>query len=515
MLEKYQNKIKTVKELKKIIGKFPRNKKVIMCHGVFDVVHPGHIRHLAYAKSKADILVVSLTSDIHITKGKYRPHVPEKIRAINIATFEMVDYVLIDFNKTPNKNLLSIKPDYFAKGFEYTSNGLPPATIAENKILTSYGGSIIFTPGDIVYSSSKILDTNLPNLQVEKLISIMNEYKIDFVKLKQSLRNLNKLKVHVIGDTIIDSYTRTTMIGGQVKTPTISVLHHKREDYLGGAGIVSRHIRAAGAKVIFTTVVGNDNFKKLVKQKCKNDGILLNAIEDRSRPTTHKNTIVTDQYRLLKIDTLDNRPISEEALNVIEKKIKKHKVNAVIFSDFRHGIFNSYTIKKLTKAIPKNLFKVADSQVATRWGNICDFKNFDLITPNEREARFSLADQDSNIGRLTENLRKNSNFKNLILKLGAKGVFCVGNKNKTNEYFSIDSFVTKLVDAVGAGDALLAYGTLVYLNTKSLLLAGIIGSIAASCECEIDGNIPIKPKNIEHKIDQIEKLMGYSSSNNI
>ena len=108
MLEKYQKKIKTVKELKKIIGKFPRTKKVIMCHGVFDVVHPGHIRHLAYAKSKADILVVSLTSDIHITKGKYRPHVPEKIRAINIATFEMVDYVLIDFNKTPNKNLLSI-----------------------------------------------------------------------------------------------------------------------------------------------------------------------------------------------------------------------------------------------------------------------------------------------------------------------------------------------------------------------------------------------------------------------
>ena len=69
---------------------------MIVCHGVFDVVHPGHVRHLAYAKSKATILVVSVTADKYINKGSYRPHIPEKIRASNLATFEMVDFVIID-----------------------------------------------------------------------------------------------------------------------------------------------------------------------------------------------------------------------------------------------------------------------------------------------------------------------------------------------------------------------------------------------------------------------------------
>ena len=72
-------KIKTVEQLCTIIGERPRQAKVIMCHGTFDVVHPGHIRHLRYAKSKTDILVASITSDEFINKGAYRPFVPEEL----------------------------------------------------------------------------------------------------------------------------------------------------------------------------------------------------------------------------------------------------------------------------------------------------------------------------------------------------------------------------------------------------------------------------------------------------
>ena len=85
LTEKYQHKVKSVEELKEILGTRPRAKKVIMCHGVFDVVHPGHLRHLIYAKSKADILVTSLTADMHISKGHHRPHVPQDLRALNLA----------------------------------------------------------------------------------------------------------------------------------------------------------------------------------------------------------------------------------------------------------------------------------------------------------------------------------------------------------------------------------------------------------------------------------------------
>ena len=80
-----------------------------MCHGVFDLVHPGHIRHLLYAKSKADILVASLTADLHIAKANYRPFVPQELRALNLAALEMVDYVLIDEEATPLRNLALIQ----------------------------------------------------------------------------------------------------------------------------------------------------------------------------------------------------------------------------------------------------------------------------------------------------------------------------------------------------------------------------------------------------------------------
>src|SRR3954464_13959268 len=125
------HKIKTAEQLAKIIGRHPRKKKVIMCHGTFDVVHPGHVRHLLYAKTKADILVASLTADVHIFKGNMRPYVPEELRAINLAALEVVDYVIIDKDATPLKNLAAIQPDYFAKGYEYTAGQVHPKTQEE------------------------------------------------------------------------------------------------------------------------------------------------------------------------------------------------------------------------------------------------------------------------------------------------------------------------------------------------------------------------------------------------
>ena len=165
----YLKKVLNVSQLKKIIGNYPRKKKVVLCHGVFDIVHPGHIRHLAYAKSQADLLIVSCTGDKFIEKGIYRPHIPQNMRSSNLAAFEMVDYVVIDDNKKPLKLLNKLKPDYFAKGFEYTSKGLPAATLEEKNELDKYGGRLIFTPGDIVYSSTKFLNYNAPNLDFEKL----------------------------------------------------------------------------------------------------------------------------------------------------------------------------------------------------------------------------------------------------------------------------------------------------------------------------------------------------------
>ncbi len=512
--KKYRHKIKTIEELKKAVGPRPRKKKVIMCHGVFDVVHPGHLRHLLYAKSKADILVASITADMHISKGLHRPHVPQDLRALNLAAFETVDYVVIDKNPTPIDNIKALQPDFFAKGYEYTTGGLPPKTQEEVDILKGYGGEMIFTPGDIVYSSTRLIDLAPPSIKYEKLLTFMDNEGLSFEALRAALDQLGRFKVHVVGDTIVDSYTQTAMIGGQTKTPTMSVLYERRDDYIGGAAVVAEHLRAAGAQVTFSTVLGDDAQRDFVLAGLEKSGVDCRAVIDKTRPTTNKNAIVAGGYRLLKIDTLDNRSISDDIVSQLSKAIREVKSEAIVFSDFRHGIFNRRTIPGLTEAIPKGLFKVADSQVASRWGNITEFKGFDLITPNEREARFALADQDSGIRPLASALYDEAKCATLILKLGERGVLTCrsADHQSLDSFIVIDSFVDRVVDAVGAGDALLAYATLAKLATKSDAIATILGSMAAACECEVDGNIPVTPQDVRRKLDAIEQHATYNEN---
>ena len=507
LLAQYKHKIKTPQELREIIGPFPREKKVIMCHGVFDVVHPGHMRHLHYAKSKADVLVVSVTADRHITKGIYRPHIPQELRAANLAAYELVDYVVIDVNPKPIENIAAIQPDYFAKGFEYVAKGMPPKTAEEAEVLEAYGGEIIFTPGYMFFSSTEFIEMAPPELQHEKLLTLMDREGLTFERMRETIHGMGKHKVHVVGDTIVDTLTYTTLIGAQAKTPTMSVLYEEHKDYVGGAGIVAMHLKAAGAEVAFSTVLGDDDMKDFVLGTLTEAQVDCRAIIDSTRPTTRKNAIVASGYRLLKLDTVDNRGVSDKVVRDLSEAVANVACDAVVFSDFRHGMFNRRSIPTLTAAIPNGRVRVADSQVASRWGNITDFKGFDLITPNEREARFALGDQDTGIRPLADQLYDAAQCKALILKMGDRGVLACRSRDHLalDSFCVVDSFVDRLIDPVGAGDALLAYATLSLLTDKNVALAAILGSLAAACECERDGNIPILPDHVIRKIDSIEK----------
>jgi rfaE bifunctional protein kinase chain/domain len=316
--------------------------------------------------------------------------------------------------------------------------------------------------------------------------------------------------VLVVGDTFVDSYTYTSMIGGMSKTPTISVRFEKKIDYVGGAGIVAKHLRAAGAEVTFSTVLGNDAYKDFVLEDLKAAGVECMPIVDSTRPTTNKNAIVAENYRLLKVDTLDNRSISDKIVEQLRRQISDQRSDAVVFSDFRHGVFNRSTIPPLTSAIPDGVFRVADSQVASRWGNILEFEGFDLITPNEREARFALGDQDSVVRPLAMELHNRARCKTLILKCGDRGLITYrGSTSALREFFTVETFADHVVDAVGAGDALLAYATLALVATKNEVIASILGNIAAGIECENDGNIPVTPDLVSKKLDALERRAHY------
>ncbi len=506
----FQRKIKTPQQLREMLGGCPREKKVIMCHGTFDLVHPGHIRHLIYAKSKASVLVTSLTGDQHISKANFRPFVPQMLRAMNLAALEIVDYVVIDENATPIENLKIIQPDYFAKGYEYNKGGMHPKTKEEFDALASFGGEILFTPGDIVYSSSRIIDSEPPDLAADKLHVLMAAENVSFNDLHKAIDSFKGAKIHVVGDTIVDSYTYCTLIGGNTKTPTFSLKYEEQVDFVGGAGVVAKHMKMAGADVHFTTVLGEDALKDFVLKDLKEYGVHCEAIIDPTRPTTQKNLFTAGGYRMLKVDKLDNRPISDRVLDHFTSSIRGSKSDAIIFSDFRHGIFNPQTIPPLTSAIPAGPLRIADSQVASRWGNILEFQGFDLITPNEREARFALGDQDSTVRPLALELYKRANCKYLILKMGQRGLITYRAPNpEVRSFFTVDPFTDKVVDAVGAGDALLSYATLALRVTGNPVIASILGTLAACLACERDGNHPIDPADVHKRLNHVEKLIRY------
>src|SRR5262249_39798461 len=198
------------------------------------------------------------------------------------------------------------------------------------------GGEIIFTPGDIVYSSSHLIETDPPKIAIEKLLLLLDADGVDFDRLRRIVEGCEGRSIHVIGDTIVDSLSYTTMIGGMTKTPTPSVRFENRVDYIGGAAIVAKHLRAAGADVTFSAMLGDGKLAEFVLSGLADAGVRCMPIIDCARPTTHKNAFVCEDYRLLKVDTLDNRSISDKQAEQFAVQIGAVPADAVVFSDFRH-----------------------------------------------------------------------------------------------------------------------------------------------------------------------------------
>lgn len=512
--ERVTSKIVSAAELVSRIGTMPRSQVVVMAHGTFDLVHPGHLRHLAFAKSQGEKLVVSITTDAHVMKANMRPYVPEELRALNLAALELVDFVVVDANAEPISLIERVQPNIFIKGYEYGQRELPAKTKREKEAVESYGGRIVFSPGDFVLSSSMLIENDPPDLGLEKLLTLLDVEGLTFSDLRRSLDGANDLELTIMGDLIVDSITTVSVIGGHRKTPTPSVRVEGRERFVGGAGIVAKHMAAAGARVRFLTLVGDDDLGRYAMQDLRNSGIDVEAMVDPSRPTTLKDAVVADGYRLLRLDDVDNKTIDASTQKFFQDALAQHPGHAVVFSDFRHGIFNKATIPGFLEACPTGLFKVADSQVASRWGNILDFRGCDLITPNEQEVRFALGDQDTVIRPLGSHLYETAGCGILMLKLGAHGMITFRDpavESHKRSFFSIDAITrAPVLDAVGSGDALLAYATVAQLLTGNEVIASIIGTIAAGLACEREGNVQIRPVSVLQRLDELEKAASYA-----
>ena len=136
--------IVTLKKLKKILEKLRKqNKKIVFTNGCFDIIHSGHIRILKKAKEKGDVLIVGLNSDksVRKIKGKKRPIMNEKDRALILDSIRYVDYVVLFDEETPYNLIKEIEPDVLVKGSDYKLSEVVGADIVIKK-----GGEVFLVP---------------------------------------------------------------------------------------------------------------------------------------------------------------------------------------------------------------------------------------------------------------------------------------------------------------------------------------------------------------------------------
>ncbi|MCX6707885.1 MAG: HAD-IIIA family hydrolase, partial [Candidatus Woesearchaeota archaeon] len=164
----FEDSIKKIKELK------AKGKKVGLCHGGFDMLHPGHVKHFESAKKLCDVLFVSVTSDrfVESRKGSGRPVFPDRLRAYMAASIEFVDYVVVtDFAKAM-EILKSLKPSYYIKGPDFIKKTTPGIT-AEREAIKEAGGEMRYTD-DPKLSTTEIIDYIKNKMDTENILVIID-----------------------------------------------------------------------------------------------------------------------------------------------------------------------------------------------------------------------------------------------------------------------------------------------------------------------------------------------------
>ena len=255
---------------------------VVQCHGCFDIVHPGHIRYLEFASRQGDILVVTLTGDSEINKGDQSPYIPEELRAESLAALEFVDFVCIDAAPTAAKILQAIRPDVYVKGREYETY-YDPRFQTERTIVEEHGGRVIFSSGDVVFSSTA-LAASMPGeqeLKDERLELVCRRHDISQTSLTEILDKFQSLRVGVVGDIIIDRYVFCDAVDVASESPMLSLAQLEEKRYVGGAAIVARHAAALGAQTFLVSNGADDERGKIAREVLSEEGVEFCSVAPR------------------------------------------------------------------------------------------------------------------------------------------------------------------------------------------------------------------------------------------
>lgn len=466
------------------------NKKVFVS-GDFNILHPGHLRLLKFAKESGNYLIVGVNSD----QNSSNKGIPQSIRLESIKATSYVDEAFI-LNETSTKWIKKNKPHIVVKGKEHEIKENP-----ELETIKAYGGKLLFSSGEIGFSSLDLLKKEFENrsYNVEHNYNFLNRHNITQKKLKSIIDKFSQLNILVIGDTIVDEYITCDPLGMSQEDPTIVVSPLLNDKFIGGAAIVASHAKTLGANVSFLSVTGEDENYLYVKKTLEKLEIDVSLYKDSTRPTTLKQRYRANNKTLLRVNHLKQHSITKDIENQILKKIRSKidKIDLVIFSDFSYGLITKKIINKILKMTKKrSILTAADSQSSSQIGDISQFKKATLVTPTEREIRLALNDFESGLVILSKNLTEISKNKYVLTTLGAEGLM-IYNTNK-NELLTdnINALGNIVKDVSGAGDSLLTVSSMALSVNANIWESSYLGSIASAIQVSRIGNIPIKKEEI-------------------
>ncbi len=486
------DKIKTIAELGEIAAAArSKGQAVVLAHGVFDILHVGHKRHLDIGKKQGDLLIVTLTTDKFVNKGPDRPVFAEKLRAEMVAALECVDYVGISPNPGAEYVLENIKPSLYLKGSEYADEEADVTGRIRTERLTveKFGGKVLYTE-DITFSSSN-LSNRVLQLYPEEAAAYLKDLRsrLTFDDLRKEVKAVENMRCLVIGDTILDEYIYVEPLGKPAKENIIATRYRSREIFCGGAVATANLVGQMSGSVDLVTLLGAEDSREDFVRAALHPNVNLVPFFREGGQTTVKSRLVDPAYvkKLIEIAYMSDEalpPSEQSALNNwVEANIGNY--DAVIVNDFGHGMIDQALVDIVCS---KSRFLAVNAQTnsANRGFNlITKYPKADFICIDEPEARLAAVERYAPIETVVrEKLEKQINCHTFVITHGKLGSIVYTPQAGVKR---IPALTGEAIDTIGAGDAFFAVAGPLLAGGSDPFLAAFIGNAVGAMKVRIVG----------------------------
>jgi cytidyltransferase-like protein len=487
-----REKIVTLEELARIAaGLRAQGKVLVLCHGDFDLVHPGHIRHFEAAKRYGDVLAVALTADSCVDKGPGRPFFHERLRAESLAALQVVDFVAMNPSLSAAGAIRTVRPGVYVKGSEYHSPAAAQDSrfLEEKQAVEEVGGRIAFTE-DITFSSSELLNTHFPVFTAEAS-SFLREFKKRYsaADVLGRLEALAGLKVLVIGDTIIDEYHFCRSVGKASKSSNITARFLYGESYAGGTVAVANHVAGFCQQVRLVTCLGQQNTQEPFLREHLRPNIEPQFFYRPDGPTVVKRRFV-DPFMLAKMfevsffndEDLPQR-VEHEVCAFLDRVLGDYDL--VIASDFGHGFIGAQMLETLCARSRCLALNVQTNSQNLGFNLATKYRRADYLCIDEQEARLAGSSKYGPLDEIIRALAGRLHCRQITVTRGGRGSTTY---DAESGFVDVPTFSEEIVDTVGAGDAYLSIASLCAAAGQPSEVLGFVGNAMGALAVRIVGN---------------------------